>query len=235
MDLTAQEQRRVLVEHEEAARCPDEIAQGQRDRVTVLAPAAQDVGKRRRRILAPCRALRAWAGFARLGGRCAAIGTRFARLTCEASMKTIVETPRNPRDGAASRSRDTGLGRLRALVADDDEQTLHMVAQAVELFGAEVTCASTGGELIEALGAGKPFDLIVTDVAMPWMTGLQVMHSVRTAGLHTPVVVMTALQDPSVAAQASRLGHDAVLLRKPFNVDALHAAIRGVLGRVASA
>lgn len=131
--------------------------------------------------------------------------------------------------------RDVRIRRLRALVADDDEQTLHSVAAAVELLGVDVTCASTGGELVEHLGAEEPFDLIVTDVSMPWMTGLQVMHSVRTAGLRTPVVVMTALRAPSVGTQAAALGEDAVLLFKPFSVADLHAAIRLVLGHPAVA
>ncbi len=126
---------------------------------------------------------------------------------------------------------DARVTRLRVLIADDDEETLRTVAAAVELLSADVTRASTGGELLEHLGAEDPFDLIITDVSMPWMTGLQVMHSVRTAGLRTPVVVITALRVPSVDTQASTLGENAVLLHKPFDVEDLHAAIGTVLGR----
>jgi CheY-like chemotaxis protein len=116
-----------------------------------------------------------------------------------------------------------------ALVADDDPELLLLVAQKLEQFGADVTCARAGGELLQALSQGQ-FDVVITDVAMPWMTGLQVMHSARTAGLTTPIVVMTALRDPKVADAVAALGPHAVLLRKPFGVEELDAAIRDVIG-----
>ena len=102
--------------------------------------------------------------------------------------------------------RDVGVPRLRVLIADDDEETLRTVTAAVELLGADVTRATTGGELVEYLGAE------------------------RTAGLRTPVVVITALRVPSVSTQTSTLGENAVLLHKPFCVEDLHTAIRAVLG-----
>jgi hypothetical protein len=71
-------------------------------------------------------------------------------------------TSSSKEDVAPGTKRDVNSRRPRALVADDDVLTLHMVAAAVEKFGADVTCASTGGELIEHLGPDEPFDLIVT-------------------------------------------------------------------------
>jgi len=119
-------------------------------------------------------------------------------------------------------------GKPRALVADDDPDTLNLLDEAVGQFGFEITRAATGDELISELAAAH-FDLVVTDVSMPWMTGLQAMHSARTAGLATPVVVITALRDDKVAQQVGALGHDATLLRKPFGIEDLYAAIRTVL------
>lgn len=69
------------------------------------------------------------------------------------------------------------------------------------------------------------FDVIVADVQMPWMTGLQALHSARTAGLLTPVVVMTALRDDRIVRQVDALGAHAILLYKPFDLDELHTAI----------
>ncbi|HVK85986.1 MAG TPA: hypothetical protein VM513_17820, partial [Kofleriaceae bacterium] len=46
---------------------------------------------------------------------------------------------------------------------------------------------------------------IVTDISMPWMTGLQVMHSARAAGLRVPIIVMTALRDPTIPEQVASL------------------------------
>lgn len=119
---------------------------------------------------------------------------------------------------------------LRALVADDDPEMLEMVASViVRELGASVTCVASGGDLLDQLAGDEPFDFIVTDISMPWMTGLQVMHSARTAGLPVPVVVMTALRDPGIADQVEALGDRARLLRKPFSFEQLVAALHEVL------
>lgn len=129
------------------------------------------------------------------------------------------------------------MSRLHALVADDDPEMLEMVSGIVSReFGASVSRAATGSELLDLVASDEPFDFIVTDISMPWMTGLQVMHSARAAGLPVPVVVMTALRDPSIAAQVDSLGDRARLLRKPFTFEDLVAALHQVLhgARVAS-
>ena len=115
----------------------------------------------------------------------------------------------------------------RVLIADDDASSLALVATALERLGCRVSCAEDGNELLQAIATGEPFDLLVTDISMPWMTGLQVAHSVRTAGLTTPVIVMTAL--PIDAAHVRALGAHAVLLRKPFEAKQLVAAARTLL------
>jgi len=117
----------------------------------------------------------------------------------------------------------------RVLVADDDPAVLEAVADAIEDLGADVVCARSGAELIESFGERGPFDLVITDVSMPWMSGLQAMHSVRTAGLATPVIVMTALKEERVADQVRTLGRDAVLMRKPFALADLQQTARTLL------
>src|SRR5262245_23440872 len=75
----------------------------------------------------------------------------------------------------------------RILVADDDPDMLDTVAEAIAADGSEVVRAASGGELIQRLAEEGPFDLIVTDISMPWMSGIQVTQTARTAGLNTPV------------------------------------------------
>ena len=115
-------------------------------------------------------------------------------------------------------------------MADDDLVLLDAVAEALEQLGADVIRARSGDELIEAVGESGPFDLIVTDISMPWMSGLQAMHSARTAGLATPIIVMTALKNGKIAAQVTALGEHAVLLRKPFALADLERSARQLLG-----
>ena len=125
------------------------------------------------------------------------------------------------------------MSRSRALVADDDAEMLSVVTKALLQFGADVVAVESGGELLEKVANDGPFDVIVTDIAMPWMSGLQVMHSARTAGLPVPVVVMTALRDPTLSEQVSSLGARAELLLKPFSIDDLFAALRRCLAKSA--
>jgi CheY-like chemotaxis protein len=113
------------------------------------------------------------------------------------------------------------MSRARILVADDDLALLDVISEVLEQRGTQVIRARSGAELIESLGEQGPFDLVITDVSMPWMSGLQAMHSARTAGMSTPVIVMTALKDDRLAAQVQLLGHDAILLRKPFTLEKL--------------
>jgi CheY-like chemotaxis protein len=121
------------------------------------------------------------------------------------------------------------LSGARVLVADDDLQLLDAVSEAFTQLGADVVGAASGADLIEQLATAGPFDLVVTDISMPWMSGLQAIRSTRAAGLSTSVIVMTALSDPRIPAQVKALGANAVLLRKPFELSELEAAASTLL------
>jgi len=117
--------------------------------------------------------------------------------------------------------------RPRVLVADDDPEMLDAVAEVLTQMGAEVFRASDGARVIERLADEGPFDLIVTDIAMPWMTGLRAVRAARVAGLGTSVIVMTALRDENISAQATAVG--AALLRKPFETAELESLVAKLL------
>ena len=117
----------------------------------------------------------------------------------------------------------------RVLVADDDSELLEAVAEALTRLGAEVIQASNGAQLIEHLADKGPFDLVVTDIAMPWTTGVRAMRAARTAGLGMPLIVMTALRDDSIPAQVKALG--ATLLRKPFELAELESTAAKLLAQ----
>jgi DNA-binding response OmpR family regulator len=112
----------------------------------------------------------------------------------------------------------------RALVADDDAAMLTSVAQALAQLGYDVVRAESGGDLMDQLADEGPFDLLVTDIAMPWLDGLNAIRSMRIAGLATPVIVMTALRDEEISDQVRALS-PAILLRKPFDLDDLEAGV----------
>jgi CheY-like chemotaxis protein len=112
---------------------------------------------------------------------------------------------------------------LRVLIAEDDPTTLAAVAQAMGVLGYDVSRAEDGDELLQQMSEHGPFDLVVTDVSMPWMTGLQVAHSARAAGVETPIIVMTALA--VIPSSVATLGPNALLLRKPFGLKRLQECV----------
>jgi CheY-like chemotaxis protein len=112
----------------------------------------------------------------------------------------------------------------RILVAEDDPAMLSAICRALRQLGYGVVQAESGADLVDQLAGEGPFDLIVTDVSMPWMDGLKAVRSIRTVGLSTPVIVVTALADQDLTSQVRALG-PAILLRKPFDLKELEAAI----------
>jgi DNA-binding response OmpR family regulator len=121
--------------------------------------------------------------------------------------------------------------RPRALVAEDDPRMRRLVADLVRKEGFDVEEIADGEQLLlrvaEALLPRHPaayVDLVVSDVRMPFCSGLDVLKKLRVAKRTTPVLLMTAFGEPALRAQVERL--DAVLLDKPFTPAALKAAIR---------
>jgi CheY-like chemotaxis protein len=122
--------------------------------------------------------------------------------------------------------------RSRILVADDDPELLATVSDALRRGGADVVSVSSGAEMIQRVADKGPFDLVVTDISMPWMSGLQVAQSARGAGLNMPIIVMTALADRELArlsGQLRALGDRVVMLRKPFGLEELDGAVARLL------
>jgi len=122
------------------------------------------------------------------------------------------------------------LSGARVLVADDDPELLDAIATAFDRLDAEVVRASTGAELVDRLADSGPFDLVVSDIAMPWMTGISALRAARTAGLTMSLIVITALRDRTIPEEVKALGGNVVLLRKPFELKALESAAVKLLG-----
>jgi CheY-like chemotaxis protein len=113
------------------------------------------------------------------------------------------------------------------VVADDDPDTRALVKAA--LTGSHVLEASNGIELLEVLANAGHCDLIVTDVDMGWLDGIQAAATARTAGLRTPIVVITGITGASIAERVARIPN-AVLLRKPFAIADLIALVAHLIG-----
>jgi len=119
----------------------------------------------------------------------------------------------------------------RALVAEDEPDVRRLVAAALRGLGYDIVEACSGTELLHALGdrllsgdADPGPDVIVADIRMPGLTGLEILAGLRQTESPTPIVLMTAYHDREIREEAQRLGANA-FLEKPFDLDDLLAAV----------
>ena len=122
-----------------------------------------------------------------------------------------------------SRQVDTSL---KILLVDDSASMLRIVGRLLDQCGfTNVELANDGASALEKLRAGR-FDLVLSDVEMNPMSGLDVLRAARGLGLlgDTCFVLMTALKDTETVLSAKRLGADGFLL-KPFSANALMETI----------
>lgn len=118
-----------------------------------------------------------------------------------------------------------------ALVADDNADLLEAVTAVLQDAGVTVRCATSGAEVVELLIQERQFDVVVTDISMPWISGLQVIRKARALGRSTPVIIMTALQNRNLQVKLSALGGDVWLLRKRFQFKELLTTVAAALAR----
>ena len=120
----------------------------------------------------------------------------------------------------------------RILVVDDEESLRDLVTTALEFVGHEVTVAVDGLDALAKVPTVMP-NLIVLDVNMPHLDGLEVCRRLRSDGDATPVIFLTARDTPAdVVAGLSAGGDDH--LAKPFHLQVLIARIDAVLRRTAA-
>ncbi|MBI4318862.1 MAG: sigma-54-dependent Fis family transcriptional regulator [Chloroflexi bacterium] len=103
------------------------------------------------------------------------------------------------------------------LVADDDPSIRSLLKSFLENEGFAVSEAKSGTEVMGRLSNGKP-DLVIMDVRMPELSGIDVLQKINEQSLEVPVLLMTAYGTSSLAIRAIQLGaHD--YITKPFELD----------------
>lgn len=117
---------------------------------------------------------------------------------------------------------------MRVLVVDDSERLREALATGLRTQGMVVETAADGHLALERLQLA-PFDVIVLDILMPRVDGLQVLRHVRTARLPTRILVLSARDQVDDRVEALNLGADDYLV-KPFAFSEVKARILA-LGR----
>ncbi|MDX3230492.1 response regulator transcription factor [Streptomyces sp. ME19-01-6] len=119
------------------------------------------------------------------------------------------------------------------LLAEDDRAIRHALERALSLEGYQVIAVPDGIEALAAAHREHP-DVIVLDVMMPGLDGLQVCRVLRAEGDRTPILMLTARVDTADRIEGLDAGADDYVA-KPFDVDEVFARLRALLRRAAPA
>jgi two-component system sensor histidine kinase KdpD len=137
--------------------------------------------------------------------------------------------PRSARPLAAGRAGSTHM--TRVLIVDDEPQILRALRINLHARGYDVVTAADGAEALHAAAANKP-DLVVLDLGLPDVDGVEVIRKLRT-WTTVPILILSGRMDSAGKVDALDAGADDYVT-KPFNVEELLARIRAVTRRHAS-
>ena len=123
---------------------------------------------------------------------------------------------------------------MKILVVDDERAVRESLRRALELEGYEIELAADGREALDRLQAESQPDVLVLDVLMPGVDGLEVCRRLRRAGSRLPVLMLTARDAVENRVAGLDAGADDYVT-KPFALEELLARIRALLRRSADA
>ena len=121
------------------------------------------------------------------------------------------------------------MNQKQILVVDDDESLRRVTQMQLEEIGYSVATAGDGGQALVALESGSPA-LVISDLKMPGMSGLDLLKKIRTEHPETTVILITAFGSVQSAVEAMRAGaYD--YITKPIDYDALAIVVNRAMER----
>jgi DNA-binding response OmpR family regulator len=118
---------------------------------------------------------------------------------------------------------------MKLLIADDDEKMIRSLARLFERNRFSSDCVSNGTDAFEFARTNQ-YDGLLLDINMPGMNGLDVLRTLRDAGVNTPAMFITARAEVSQRVEGLEAGADDYLI-KPFSAAELVARVRAMLRR----
>ena len=123
----------------------------------------------------------------------------------------------------------TASAKQRVLVVDDDRAVRESLRRSLEFNGYDVAMAADGAEALASIGSTHP-DVVVMDVMMPRLDGIETTRALRAAGNDVPILVLTARDAVGDRVEGLDAGADDYLT-KPFALQELLARLRALLRR----
>ena len=114
---------------------------------------------------------------------------------------------------------------MKVLVVEDNARNLKLVRDVLGHAGWEVVCAVSGEE---CLGLAGDVDVVLMDIDLPGMSGVEALAALRSAGVAAPVCALTALAMSDDRARLLAAGFDGYL-SKPIDVRTLSAQVQALL------
>ncbi|RLE22091.1 MAG: hypothetical protein DRJ08_04630, partial [Acidobacteria bacterium] len=119
------------------------------------------------------------------------------------------------------------MNACRVLIVDDERSLLLVMAQALREKVGEIRQAETAEDALELIDKNE-FDLVITDLKLPGLSGLDMFQEARNRGCQSDFVIMTAFASATSAIQALKLGA-ADYLMKPFDIEELRIVVERIL------
>jgi DNA-binding response OmpR family regulator len=114
---------------------------------------------------------------------------------------------------------------MKILVADDEPMLLKTIELKLKKEGYEVISTTDGREALARIADSNP-DLVITDIMMPYASGLEIVSFIRQQpGRKTPIIVLSAMEQEKVVMEAFDLGADDYIT-KPFSLNELLIRIK---------
>jgi DNA-binding response OmpR family regulator len=121
------------------------------------------------------------------------------------------------------------------LVIEDESDILYPIRYFLVKKGYRVSTAENGTQgwqlIIQSTGHSHPIDLIITDIILPDINGLELIKKIKQQDIHIPVLAMTAMDSENLLTRLMLLGCMDYLI-KPFTLDVLLQRINGVFKRI---
>ena len=116
---------------------------------------------------------------------------------------------------------------VKLLIVDDQKGIRRLLTEVFSEYGYEIESYSNGIKALEIIPVFKP-DLVIMDVKMPGMNGIDVLKKLREADQDVQVIMMTAYGDQQYVSQAEELGVAGFII-KPFDLDELKRQVGEIL------
>jgi CheY-like chemotaxis protein len=124
---------------------------------------------------------------------------------------------------------ENGRSQGRILVVDDESSVRAVAEQVLKLAGHAVQTAENGFEALECLESGARFDLLLLDVSMPRMDGMELLSELVKKEIDIPILLMSGHAEQEIQ-KAAEEGLVKGIIGKPFGIQDLRKAVDDLLG-----